>query len=300
MTGSHSSTNVTIAGQRHNLLMNAVGPRFFETMQIPIMTGRAPGLQDGATSPLVMVINQAAARQYFPNRSPLGEVVILGNTSRQIVGVAADARYENLRKAIAPTFFIPYLQGAGVFRRSPDPGPMFAVLRTAIAPTKLEASIRQVVSEVDPDLPVTDFTTETAQINETMGQERAFTRLLTGFGAFALLLACIGLHGATAYSVSRRTTEFGVRLALGAQRSQILWLVLRQVLVLAVVGIAIGVAGAMEAGPLAGSLLYGLAPRDPATLMVAALVMIAVTLVAGLRPARKASRMEALTALRAE
>jgi ABC-type antimicrobial peptide transport system permease subunit len=153
---------------------------------------------------------------------------------------------------------------------------------------------------VDRDLPVTDFKTETAQIDETMGKERAFTRLLTVFGALALLLACIGLHGVTAYAVARRTNEFGIRLALGARRSQIVWLVVRQVLILAIAGIAIGVPASLVASPLVSSLLYGLAPRDPVTLVVAGLVMGTVAVGAALLPAHRASRMEALNALRRE
>jgi predicted permease len=300
MTGSHSSTIVTLGGDSHHILMNAIGPRFFETMQIPIMAGRAIGVQDQATAPPVAVVNDATARRYFPNRSPIGELLRIGTKNVQIVGVAADARYEDLRRDIAPTFFAPYLQGAGVFQRADDPGPMYVAIRAALPPARLEAAIARAVAEVDRDLPVTDFKTETAQIDETMGKERAFTRLLTVFGALALLLACIGLHGVTAYSVARRTNEFGIRLALGARRSQIVWLVVRQVLILAIAGIAIGVPASLAASPLVGSLLYGLAPRDPVTLVVAGLVMGAVALAAGLLPAHRASQMEALNALRRE
>jgi ABC-type antimicrobial peptide transport system permease subunit len=147
---------------------------------------------------------------------------------------------------------------------------------------------------------VTRYRTQLEQIDETIGKERVFAHLLSAFGAFALLLACVGLHGVTSYSVTRRTSEIGIRLALGARRSQVLWLVLRQVLGLAAAGLIVGVPLALLAGPAVGSLMFGLQPRDPLTLAIAAALMVGVSVAAGLIPARRAARMEALAALRSE
>jgi ABC-type antimicrobial peptide transport system permease subunit len=164
----------------------------------------------------------------------------------------------------------------------------------------LRREVERIVSEIDASLPVTKFKTQNAQINETIGKERVFVQLLTTFGAFALLLACVGLHGVTSYSVARRTGEIGIRLALGAQRSQVMWMILRQVVILAVVGLAMGLPLAWLAGPAVKSLLFGLDATDPMTLAVSALVMVVVAVAAGLWPARRAARMEALAALRTE
>ena len=153
---------------------------------------------------------------------------------------------------------------------------------------------------MDPALPIANYKTQLEQIDETIGKERVFTRLLTAFGGFALLLACVGLHGVTSYSVARRTPEIGIRLALGAQRSQVRWLVLRQVIVLAAAGLAIGLPIAWFAGPVTSSFLFGLDARDPITIATAAAIMVLVALGAGFWPARRAARLEALTALRSE
>src|SRR5262249_29480950 len=160
--------------------------------------------------------------------------------------------------------------------------------------------IERAVADVDPALPISGLKTQDEEIDASIGKERVFTRLLTVFGLFALLLASVGLHGVTSYSVARRTSEFGVRLALGAQRSQLLWLVLRQVIALACIGLAIGLPIAWLSGSAVRSLLYGLEPTDPWTIAIASGVMAAVALMAGLRPAQRAARMEALQALRSE
>jgi ABC-type antimicrobial peptide transport system permease subunit len=163
---------------------------------------------------------------------------------------------------------------------------------------RLEADITRAVVQVDPDLPVPTIQSQTAQLAEASARERLFTQLLTLFGGFALLLASIGLHGGAAYTVTRRTGEFGIRVALGARPGQLQWLVLRQVLVLAGLGLVVGVPAAVAAGPVLGSLLYDVAPNDGLTIAMASTVMVAVALAAGYWPARRAARMDALDALR--
>jgi predicted permease len=293
VSGWKSSGKVTIDGTETFMRMNAVGPRFFETMGIPMVAGRSVGPQDVAAAPRVVVINQTAARAYWPGTSPLGRHFMVGSRDVEVIGVVADSKYEDLKSGMAPTFYDPYTQRAGL-------RDVHVVLRTAVAPAGLAAAVRQAVADVDRNLPITDVKTQDEQIGETMGQERVITRLLVIFGGFALLLACIGLHGVTSYSVARRTNEIGIRMALGAGRSQVLWLILRQVFILAVAGVAVGLPVAYLAGPLVRALLFGLDPHDAATMAVAAALMVGVALGAGLLPARRAARMEALSALRTD
>ena len=174
------------------------------------------------------------------------------------------------------------------------------LIRTDVSTAMLEPRIRDAVHRVDPDVPVPTVKSQVEIMAQTSARERVFTQLLTLFGAFALLLASIGLHGVTAFSVARRTSEIGVRVAVGARPRHILGSVLQQVLALAVIGIVIGVPAAIAAGPLVGSLLYGVAPTDPAAIALAAFVMAAVALGAGLLPAVRAARLDPLDALRSE
>jgi ABC-type antimicrobial peptide transport system permease subunit len=158
--------------------------------------------------------------------------------------------------------------------------------------------LRAAVADVDRDVPVTDLKSQTAQVNETISTERMFTALLIVFALFALLLSCIGLYGVTSYAVERRMSEFGIRVALGAQRGDVLWLVLRQVMVLAIAGVALGVPAALAASRSVSAQLFGVQPMDPLSLAIGAAAMFAVTLSAGLHPARRAARLDPLVVLR--
>ncbi len=294
VNGMVSNTMVTIAGKSTSMLMNAVGPRYFETMKTPLVAGRALTLADDASAPLVVVINRAAADRYFPNASPIGRQFLVGSRSVEIVGVAGNSIYESLRKALRPVFYDSYLQRAGGTY-----GTSIAV-RTSVTPDRLVASLRASVASVDRDLPITNVRSEEDQIDEATGKERVFTRLLTLFGGFALVLVCVGLHGLTSYAVARRTNEIGIRLALGAQRQQVLWMILRQVVVLASVGLVLGVPATIAVGQFVSTFLYGVAPRDPITIGASAIALLLVATAAGWLPARRAARMEALSALRWE
>jgi ABC-type antimicrobial peptide transport system permease subunit len=192
--------------------------------------------------------------------------------------------------------FLPFLQTSAPLTL----GAMHVVVRTSVAPGSVMGALRGVVADVDRDVPVSRLKTLADQINESLGTELAFTRLLLAFAAFALFLACIGLHGLTAYAVARRTSEIGLRVALGAQRTDVLWLILRQVVVVTVVGLAAGVPLAIAGGKAVASLLYGVKPIDPASLLTATVVMTAVAGLAAYVPARHAARLDPLTALRVE
>jgi predicted permease len=294
VSGWVSNTRVTIAGKDTSMLMNAVGPRYFETMRIPLVAGRGLTLADDASASLVVVVNRAAADRYFPRASPIGQRFLVGLRSVEIVGVVGNSIYDSLRNAPQPVFYDSYLQ---------RPGGTYATsiaVRTSVAPDRLVASLGAAVASVDRDLPITNVRSEEDQIDETTGKERVFTRLLTLFGAFALVLVCVGLYGLTSYAVTRRTNEIGIRLALGARRQQVLWMILRQVVMLAGVGLVVGVPTALAVGRFVSAFLYGVRPRDPVTIGSAAVALLVVAIAAGWLPARRAARMEALSALRCE
>lgn len=293
MSGIVSNTRVTIDSENHRLYMNAVGPDFLETMGMRLLAGRMPGPVDGPDQPAVGALNQTAVQRLFGGASPMGATLNVNGREVQIVGVVSDSRYDRQRAPVYSTLYDAALQRPGW-------GGHHIVLRVSVPPAQLEPDIRRIVTAVDRDLPVPDIRTQLAQMERTIGRERVFTQLLSVFGAFTLLLACIGLHGVTAYSVTRRTSEIGVRIALGARPAGVLWLVLRQVAVLAVAGLVIGVPAAVIAAPVVGSLLYDVAPTDVIAIVAAAAVMLTVAFAAGAQPALRAARLDPLTALRAE
>jgi predicted permease len=293
LTGITSNSRIDVNGVEHRLYMNAIGPDFLETTGMRLLAGRMPGIQDGPGSPRVGVVNEKAVAELFGGASPVGQMLNLGSREIQVVGVINDGRYAELRGEVQPTLYPSALQRSGY-------GGHHIVLRTAAPLSRLEADIKQAIVQADSDLPVPMIQSQTAQLAEASARERLFTQLLTLFGGFALLLASIGLHGVAAYTVTRRTGEFGVRVALGARPGQLQWLVLRQVLVLAGLGLLAGVPASLAAGPVVGSLLYDVAPNDALTIVLASTVMVAVALAAGYWPARRAATMDALDALREE
>jgi predicted permease len=297
MAGSGSSTTMTVDGRDAEISYNAVGPHYLETMGIRLVAGRMLRPTDSAGPPSVVVINQTLADRFFKSTSPIGGRMKGGLWDVTVVGVVTDSKYEGLRNAVEPTMLQSYLQRTeGRF----TVGAMTVAVRSTVSSAAMRAAIEAAVHDVDPTIPLAEFRTQQEQIDQMIGRERVIATLLTAFGGFALLLACVGLHGVTAYWVARRTSEIGIRLALGAQRAQVLWLVLRQVVILAIAGLAIGLPIAWIAGPLTGPMLFGLDPRDPVTIAAAAAILALFVVVAGLRPARRAARLEALTALRTE
>lgn len=294
MSGLSSSMRVTIDGELHNnVLMNAVGPGFFEAMDMRVVAGRAPDARDRQDTPAVAVVNQTAVRDLFGGASPIGRTVRVGTRDVEIVGVVADSRYRNQREEMRPILFDAALQRGGF-------GGHNVVVKFAGSLAPLEPAIRRAVSRVNGDLPVPELRTQTELVERAVARERVFAQVLTLFGLFGLLLASLGLHGVTSYSVTRRTNEIGVRVALGAEPRQVMWLILRQVLTLAAVGLAIGVPLTLGAGRVLEALLYGIAPNNPAVIGATALGLLLVAAAAGLRPARRAARVDPLGALRGE
>jgi predicted permease len=292
ISGLTSNTNATINGQNKSIFTNAIGPGFFETMGMRVLAGRAPGLQDVAGAPPVGVLNETGARHLFGDGPAVGQTVPLGRRQVQIIGVVSDSLYDGQRAGVRPTLFDSALQRAGYTTH--------ILVRSAAPVEQLAPELKRAVASVSLALPAPEVRSQLSQIEDRIGRERVFANLLTIFGGFALLLASIGLHGVTAYSVSRRTNEIGVRMALGAEPRQVLWLVQRQVAWLGLAGLVVGVPLGYLAAPLLSTLLFGIAPSDARTMVMAAAVMLSVALLAGYLPARKAARMNPLTALRRE
>jgi predicted permease len=298
---------LTVAGaptDRGDHILN-VGPEFFRTMQIPLVAGRDLKESDGPGSPAVAVINEAFARAAFGDRDPLGQRLILWESrpgqpmfrparDMTIVGVCSNARYGGLTRPFAPVVYMPYDQGY------PGPGQMVYALRTWGNPIAYPSTVRETVRRADPRVPVSEVRTQVADIDRTISQEITFARLCSAFAVLALVIACVGLYGAVSYSVTRRTSEIGIRMALGAQRGGVVQMVLREVLVLAAVGLSAGLAVAFAATRLVASFLYGLKPNDPVTLALAAVTLFCAVLAAGYLPARRASMIDLVRALRVD
>jgi predicted permease len=271
-------------------------------MQIPILAGRDFEERDRAGAPAVAIINEVFARANFGDRDPLGQRLILRKAEKgepvardmEIVGVARNSRYGSLTRKIPPVVYLPYDQGY------PQPRQMVYALRTTGAPLRYVYAVRAIVRQADARLPVSEIRTQSADVNRTINQEITFAALCSGFATLALLIACIGLYGTVSYSVARRTSEIGIRMALGAQRSGVARMVLREVLVLAMAGMALGTASALGMSRFIASFLYGIKANDPVTLTLALLILSTAILAAGYAPAWKASRIDPMNALRHE
>jgi predicted permease len=276
---------------------NGVGRDFFETMGISIVRGRSFGQQDTQTSPRVAVVNRTLARQFFPNEDPIGKSFDTDEEDMagpvQIVGVAADTRHADLRTDTPPTFYVLYEQKLEASR-------MVVEIRTAAEPGSVMGAARAAVGELDRDLPLIDVRTMQEQVKTTMANERVFAELTSGFGMLALVLASIGIYGIMAYTVARRTSEIGIRMALGAGSARVLGMVLREVSWMAGMGILLGVGMALWLGRLVSSMLYGLRASDPLTLAGIAGLLMLIALLAGFGPARRAARIDPTRALRHE
>ena len=275
---------------------NSVGPNFFEAMGLQLLTGRGFGPQDTETSPKVAVISDALARRLFPDTSPLGRRFGIGGPENseaiEVIGVVKDAKYGNLMEDPQPMAYYPYSQSINYLSNfevnfSGDPGAIVTETRRAI-------------KEVNREIPIVEAVRMSEQVGRSLVQQKLIARLSSFFGLLALLLACIGLFGIMSYSVARRTNEIGIRMALGAGRSDVLRLVMREGLVPVLSGVAIGIPAALWAGHLITSLLFGLTPADPLTICLATLSLLAVAALAAYLPARKASRVDPITALRCE
>jgi predicted permease len=334
LSGGWSANSVHLDGAPPKSNVNAatlrVGLDFFRTMRIPVLAGRvftpadfasaeatnavvtaakeaaAPGSPATAAKPQTepqlapepVLVNQAFARKFFPNQNPVG--LHMGNMQRDdpatgpqpgylIVGIAGDTKYARLRRDIMPTMFLPLVGNSAYFE-----------LRTSSDPTALMKQVRAIVSQADNNLPLFDVRTQTQQIEQMLYQERLMSRLSSFFAVLALILACIGLYGLLSYEVARRTRELGIRMALGAQRRELMRLVVRRGLVLALAGAVIGIGTAIAVTRLMAALLYSVRPYDPATFGGVCVLLVLVALAACSIPARRAMRINPMVALRDE
>jgi len=276
-----------------------IGPGFFATMRTPMLTGREFDERDRLGSPPVAIVNQAWVKANL-DRNAIGEHIVsfgpgLKPQEMEIIGVAKNARYDDLAGNFPATVYMPFAQNLNVPVEE-----MTFFLRTAGEPLAYANTVREIVHQADARIPVTNLGTQTAQIDGEMSQEILFARLCTGFAILALAIACVGLYGTMSYTAARRTSEIGIRMALGAQRAAVIWMVLREVLILVVAGLAISVPAALGTSKFIDSLLFGIKHNDPGALAAAVMILLSAALVAGYLPARKASRIDPMTALRHE
>jgi macrolide transport system ATP-binding/permease protein len=301
-----SSTNVILPGapkqegrSGSNSSLISVGPTFFETMELTILVGRPIGPHDVEGAPLAAVVNEVFAKRYFRNQNPIGQHFRLGDSKAgdmTIVGIAKNARYNSLKHSIPAVAYLSYLQG----NLKHAPGAMIFELRTAANPLALSETVRKIVHDAAPNVPVTGMMTQTQRIDNTITEERTFANLCVAFAVLALAIACVGLYGTMAYAVSRRTNEIGIRMALGAERRRIIWMVLREVLMLAAAGLAIGLLCAWGALSTVKSFVFGMKATDPFAILLAAGILVTALVLAGFAPATRASRIDPLAALRHE
>jgi predicted permease len=289
--GTIKISTVTVQGAG----VMVTGPRFLTTMQIPILAGRELDERDRAGSTPVAVISERLARTYFENENPMGRRITFVDDNRdlEIVGVSGNVRYGGLKEDDSPmTVFV----AASQF----SPAGVTYALRTAGDPLRYVKSVHEIVRKADSRIPVTNVITQAAEIDRTISREITFAKLCTGFAVLALLIACVGLYGTMSYNVTRQAGEIGIRMALGARRGSVVWMVLRRVLLLATVGLAISVPAALSASRLVKSFLFETQPNDPGTLVLAGVVLLSAAILAGYAPARRASRIDPVAALRQE
>ena len=276
--------------------VDGIGPRYFETLGVTLVAGREFTAKDTAESPKVAIINETMAKYFFRDANPIGRRFGFGRgkpSEIEIVGVVKDLRTVQLNEKAPRFVYIPYRQDEGVTELS------FVVAATGDAGVTAGA-VRQAVQRIDPNLPIFNMKAMSAQVSESLYVERMVAALSVAFGALATMLAAIGLYGVMSYAVARRTREIGIRMALGAERGGVMWLVLKEVAALAALGVVVGLAGALYLTRQVQSQLFGLSPHDPATLAGAMTLLLAVALVAGFIPARRATTIDPLVALKAE
>ncbi|HVT58298.1 MAG TPA: ABC transporter permease [Thermoanaerobaculia bacterium] len=281
-------------GESVNAGWNKVMPGFFSTMGVPLLAGREFSDRDVEGAPRVVVVNEAFVKKFFPRESPIGRRLAIGEgpPNIEIVGVVKNLKSGDLRDAARPFTFTPALQDA-------QPGEMTFYVRSRRDPLGAAREVRQVVKRLDSSLPVFGVKTLAVQIDETHFIDRLFAALAAAFGLLATLLAAMGLYGVAAFAVARRTHEIGIRVALGADRGNVLRLILREVLLLCAAGVVIGVPAALALGRMVESQLYGIKGSDPAVVAVAVGVISVVCALAGLIPARRATQIDPMAALRA-
>jgi len=276
-----------------------VGPGYFSALGIPLLLGREVGLQDTASSPRVAVVNQSFAKFYFHDQNPIGRRFSIDDDQRrdqpiEIIGVVADSKQNSLRQPAERRFYLSFFQETE--RRMM----MNVEISTMGDPAGVATDLRKQIQSIDPNLTIRRMHTMEELIDDSISEQVVLAKLSGFFAMLALVLACIGLYGIMSYTVAGRTREIGVRMALGAQRTDVLWLVLGEALVLVAVGIAVGVPAAIASSKLLSSMLFGLTATDPASLATVTLTLGLVAALASYIPARRATKVDPMVALRYE
>jgi predicted permease len=294
------SSDVALPGMKINedlnVIHNVVGVRYFETMQIPLLAGRTFSPSDTSTSQRVAIISEHTAKTLFPLGNPIGRHYGVGDDKPEndvtVIGVVKDVKFDELAEVPVNLDYLPYTQrpwGFGDFE-----------VRYTGDFTPVAAAVQQTIRSIDRNLPITHVTTLDEQVARSITNQRLVAQLSTFFGLLAVFLSCIGIYGVMSYVVTRRTNEIGIRMALGAGRSNMLWMVLREILTLVSIGVVIGVPSTLAGDRLVSKMLFGLKPTDPATLVSATVILLTVAAIAGYLPARRASRVDPMVALRYE
>ena len=287
------------SGAEQRALVPMIYPNFFETMGIGLVAGRDFNDSDlSPQSPLVVVVNETFARQAFGGASAVGQQLRQRNDMIEIVGVVRDSRYTSVRDETPPTVYQTFLQ------TRTGRGQMALYVRTASSPAAVISQVRQAVQDIDRDLPLFAIHTLAEELGAVLIRDRLIATLSTVFSALALLLACVGLYGLLSFSVVQRSSEMGIRMALGANRADVVWTVMREALLLVAAGVIIGIPAALVLGRVASNrisgLLFGLQATDPVTIAAATLLLALIAAGAGYVPARRASRVDPMVALRNE
>jgi predicted permease len=285
-------------GEDMNQWVNYVSPGFFGTLKIAVYAGRDFTALDSLGAPKVAVVNEKFARHYFGSQPAVGRHIGNGadtgtKTDIEIIGVVRDTKYQTMKQDPPRQVFFPYLQ-------SERASQMTAYVRTDLRPSQMFPVLRAVVRRLDANLPVYQMKTMEHQRDDSLSVERLAASMASAFGVLATVLAAIGLYGVMAFLVARRTREIGIRMALGAMTGNVIWLVMREVLLLLGIGVAIGLPAALAVTRLLASQLYGITPNDPATIVFATLGIAAIVALSGYIPARRATRVDPVTALRYE
>jgi putative ABC transport system permease protein len=310
LSGTQFDISFSIAGRppvrpadEPSMEIRVASPAYFSTLGIPIKRGRGFIDRDTASSPRVVLITESAARRYFPNEDPIGKKITLGWGKRdkkgvrtsaggEVVGIVGDVKDAGLSEPDPPQLYMP-------LRQWPI-GSMSIVVKTASAPASLTEAIRTQVYSVDPTVPVSNVRTLDEVVSRSISQPRFYMLLLGVFAVLALTLAAIGIFGVLSYAVSQRTREIGIRMALGAQGRTVVGLVVRQAMTLVAIGLAAGTIAARFLSQTLTKMLFGVGPTDPATFAAVAVLLAAVALLASYLPARRATRVDPIVALRAE
>jgi predicted permease len=296
-SGWSNNSNVTIDGRDPNVAngsstlvrQNDVGPDFFHTLDVPVVLGREFTDADTATSPKVAVVNELLAQQFLPNQNPLGHRI----KDTVIVGVVKNHKYRSMNEEPVPMAWWAYTQAA-------EEGPMNVEMRVRGDALAILPEVRKVVAQMDPDVPLIQPILQRKQFERTISQQLMFARLGEFFGLLAIVLVATGLYGTLAYRVNMRTAEIGVRMAVGARREQVVWMILKDSLLLTAIGVVIGIPLAMLVGRALTSSLYGVKPMDALSYLLAVAGVVLVALAASAVPASRAANVDPLTALRAE